>query len=930
MVDIRPNQLPSAIIPLRETDSLIVDQGVDGVRKTTPSAMTDSVAPVATQAEAVAGTDNTKRMTSLRTKQSIASEIGVSLASLSQGVKADSAIQSVNGKTGNSVTLVKGDIGLGNVDNTSDANKPISTATQAALDGKASSSQGEKADTAIQSINGKTGNSVTIVKGDLGLGNVDNTSDVNKPVSTATQTALDLKANSSVTISAGSGLTGGGNLTANRTVSLNPASISSLAKADSAVQTVNGVSPVAGNVTVSAEEKRLQDTRTTAIAESFANNVQFVETAGYSSVGDGGGALYKRVAAEPTHIGKFQSADGAWWEYKVNGPIRAAQFGVGLGAVNDATATTGMFNFAASREVTFEAGTYNYPSAYAAPAGSRVFFSAPLGTLTSEINFTDNRPTNLLARYQFRRSGTKGTSWQNSLPRLGVILEKADTYKLDSFQKQWSVSPTYWQWSDYEMGVHKEWNQNSDVAPNGWPQASFVGSAVSMPGNKDFPAGMHMLGFAMGNGGSVWGFNTIVGNNVDAQVAGGTPRFLCGGEIDMQPSQGSNLTGTTGAGLLINSFWTPVPFAGIAIVGDAGGSWAQGLYVGGIRSNGAVMQVASGTACLLGIDLSEASFSGAAIAIRNDDPILFKTSGGANGSLIEGDGAGNLHVRLAAPNTSMKVHAPNDGDNVEVFSVETSSGNYQGPVLRTANGAVPNTSAAAMWTRANSTTNRSINAGGTINASGADYAEYEYKAKCTSDVAKGQIIGFDSDGLITDKYSSSVSFGVKSTDPNIVGGDTWMRKLGERPSEPSFKSNLVWCGEVEPSYTKARSHEETDLLRQEWKEKYDAYKAEEAAEYALFLEGPHKEWVLANAEYDRKLEEARAEVDRIAYCGKVPVNVLGASVGQHVVPTDGDDDSITFVLVNDEDLTFSQHKKSVGRVRRILEDGRAEIVVKCS
>jgi hypothetical protein len=32
-------------------------------------------------------------------------------------------------------------------------------------------------------------------KGDVGLGNVDNTSDLNKPISTATQTALDEKAN---------------------------------------------------------------------------------------------------------------------------------------------------------------------------------------------------------------------------------------------------------------------------------------------------------------------------------------------------------------------------------------------------------------------------------------------------------------------------------------------------------------------------------------------------------------------------------------------------------------------------------------------------------------------------------------------------------------------------------------------------------------
>jgi hypothetical protein len=37
--------------------------------------------------------------------------------------------------------------------------------------------------------------SLALVKGDVGLGNVDNTSDANKPVSTAQQTALDLKAN---------------------------------------------------------------------------------------------------------------------------------------------------------------------------------------------------------------------------------------------------------------------------------------------------------------------------------------------------------------------------------------------------------------------------------------------------------------------------------------------------------------------------------------------------------------------------------------------------------------------------------------------------------------------------------------------------------------------------------------------------------------
>jgi hypothetical protein len=45
-------------------------------------------------------------------------------------------VTSVATKTGD-VTLTKDDVGLANVDNTSDANKPVSSATQTALDGKA-------------------------------------------------------------------------------------------------------------------------------------------------------------------------------------------------------------------------------------------------------------------------------------------------------------------------------------------------------------------------------------------------------------------------------------------------------------------------------------------------------------------------------------------------------------------------------------------------------------------------------------------------------------------------------------------------------------------------------------------------------------------------------------------------------------------------
>ena len=56
------------------------------------------------------------------------------------------AVDSVAGKTG-VVTLAKSDVGLGNVDNTSDLNKPISTATQNALNNKVDKVAGKQLST---------------------------------------------------------------------------------------------------------------------------------------------------------------------------------------------------------------------------------------------------------------------------------------------------------------------------------------------------------------------------------------------------------------------------------------------------------------------------------------------------------------------------------------------------------------------------------------------------------------------------------------------------------------------------------------------------------------------------------------------------------------------------------------------------------------
>ncbi len=159
----------------------------------------------------------------------------------------DSIIGKVNTATGhiasssNPHSVTKTQVGLGNVDNTSDANKPISTATQTALNLKANQTTTytklevdaaiaglvDSAPVALDTLNelaaalGDDANFSTTVTNSIatkaplnsptftgtvsgitatmvGLGNVNNTSDANKPVSTAQATAIGLKQNTLV------------------------------------------------------------------------------------------------------------------------------------------------------------------------------------------------------------------------------------------------------------------------------------------------------------------------------------------------------------------------------------------------------------------------------------------------------------------------------------------------------------------------------------------------------------------------------------------------------------------------------------------------------------------------------------------------------------------------------------------------------------
>ena len=77
--------------------------------------------------------------------------------------------------------VTKEQVGLGSVDNTSDIDKPVSSAQQTAIDGVQSNLDDHEMD---------TNNPHNVTKEQLGLGNVDNTSDMDKPVSSLQSVAI--------------------------------------------------------------------------------------------------------------------------------------------------------------------------------------------------------------------------------------------------------------------------------------------------------------------------------------------------------------------------------------------------------------------------------------------------------------------------------------------------------------------------------------------------------------------------------------------------------------------------------------------------------------------------------------------------------------------------------------------------------------------
>jgi hypothetical protein len=168
----------------------------------------------------------------------------------------------------------------------------------------------------------------------------------------------------------------------------------------------------------------------------------------------------------------------------------------------------------------------------------------------------------------------------------------------------------------------------------------------------------------------------------------------------------------------------------------------------------------------------------------------------ASGNLLVGPTSGTYHtfrknVAVDAGNVVFEIQGTGGGTSSIYYSVSEYNANAA--------------NAASKFGR-DGVTLRSINAGGTVNASGADYAEY--MVKCSDFVlAKGDVAGIDANGKLTNVFADAVSFVVKSTDPSYVGNDKWGVDLEGDALEAARQlvDRIAFAGQVPVNVTGAKA-----------------------------------------------------------------------------------------------------------------------------
>jgi len=381
---------------------------------------------------------------------------------------------------------------------------------------------------------------------------------------------------------------------------------------------------------------------------------------------------------------------------------------------------------------------------------------------------------------------------------------------------------------------------------------------TSSPADNDEIAEIDFVGRDSSGNAEVYGAIQVFADDVTSGTEDGIMTFstTSAGTFSevMRINPGGNLGIGTNAPAFANGTGVEIQRAGIAT-----------LRLEDTGSGGKPFEVFvdDATACHL---KGTASGLGMVFSIINSERARIGTTGnllvGGTGNV----GVGNGGLRL--------VYGSGESDGETFFVGNGGGSNAQAVTMLVVSGEGFNTNHGALHVGRHTGNNRSINAGGTINASGADYAEYMLKSDGCADIAKGEVCGVDADGKLTKTFSAAKSFVIKSTDPSYVGGDTWWTE----------KEPQRYTDEGKTEYTTA------------WKD------------------------------WQTRREAARVNVDRIAFSGQVPVNITGSfSVGDYVYPQAN---GSNIECVAKTTPTFEEYQLCVGKIWTTMDDGRPLVAVK--
>jgi hypothetical protein len=237
--------------------------------------------------------------------------------------------------------------------------------------------------------------------------------------------------------------------------------------------------------------------------------------------------------------------------------------------------------------------------------------------------------------------------------------------------------------------------------------------------------------------------------------------------------------------------------------------------------------------------------------------------------------SGSVGIGTMSPSSTLHIVADPSIDKIlRIDSSEESSCFYKCSNLLDANSGM-----AAMKIGRNVSNSRSINASGSINGTGADYAAYIKKSESCGIINKGDICGINENCELTDIYDESIHFVIKSTNPSFIGGDNWggLDKCGKYPELNNFENK--------------------------------------------------EDFLFALSNWNTEFEIARSKVDRIAFCGIVPINIYNPTIGHYIIPTRKSDGKIKGTSISKNELTFEQYRIAIGIITKIVNN-ETYIIVK--